>query len=160
MSYRWIVVLVGFIVACELAGLAGSAFTIPSIGTWYASLSKPWFTPPNWVFAPAWTALYALMGIAAYIAWASRRKGAKRKATAAFAAFIVQLALNILWSATFFGLHSAAYGFVVIVLLWLSIFVTIALFRRLSRLSAYVMLPYIAWVTFAAALNMAVLLLN
>lgn len=152
---------VAFVAACELVGIAGSAFTVPAIPAWYASLSKPPFTPPGWLFAPAWTILYALMGVSAYLVWSGRRKKSARPwAKAALAAFAVQLALNLLWSAAFFGARSPAYGMAVIVPLAAAILCCIALFRRVSRAASHLMVPYLLWVVFAAALNLAVLLMN
>lgn len=145
------------ILACVLLGSLDSIFTAPSIGTWYASLAKPAFTPPNWLFAPVWTALFVLMGIALYLVW---EKYPSAKSKFAMQVFAVQFTLNVLWSALFFGLRSPLYGFVEIVVFWLAIAATIALFYRVSRLAAYLLVPYIVWVTIAAALNYSVMVLN
>ena len=157
MELRNALLLLAFIAVCELAGAVGSVFTLPSIATWYAALNKPPFTPPNWLFGPVWVTLYLLMGVSLYLVYRGR-KG--RKAGLAIGAFSAQLALNVAWSIVFFGLHSILYGFVAIALLWLAIAVTIAASYRVSRASAYALLPYIAWVTVAAALNLSVLMLN
>jgi len=146
------------IVICELAGVAGSIFTVSSIPTWYAGLSKPWFSPPNWVFAPVWVALYAMMGAAAYIAIREEAKG--RHVRLALGVFVIQLALNVLWSGVFFGLRSPIAGLAVIIALWLMIAYTIRLFLRISRPSGLLLVPYIAWVSFAALLNYYVYALN
>ncbi len=147
-----------FVIACELAGAIGSLFTIPAIGTWYAALHKPFFTPPSYVFGPIWLVLYALIGISAYLVWevGLRKRGVK----VALVAFAVQLVLNVLWSALFFGLRSPLYGFIAIVVLWLSVLVTLLTFWRVSKKGAAVFLPYMAWVTFALLLNLFVVLLN
>src|SRR4030043_220464 len=112
------------------AGFIGSVFTTPNIPTWYASLQKPVFTPPNWLFAPAWTTLYILMGIAAFIIW---RKGLGNKSVrTALTLFMVQLILNAFWSLAFFGLKSPLLGLAVIILLWIAILFTILTFFRIS----------------------------
>jgi len=150
--------LVAFVVLCELAGVIGSIFTISSIPTWYAVLRKPWFTPPNWLFGPIWLTLYFLMGISLYLVFESKRNKAKEKP--ALWAFGIQLFLNVLWSVLFFGMHYMFYGFIEIVLLWISIAVTIILFFKVSKVAAYLLLPYILWVTIAALLNYYVFILN
>lgn len=150
--------LVAFVVLCELAGVIGSIFTISSIPTWYAVLRKPWFTPPNWLFGPIWLTLYFLMGISLYLVFENKRNKAKEKP--ALWAFGVQLFLNVLWSVLFFGMHYMFYGFIEIVLLWISIAVTIILFFKVSKVAAYLLLPYILWVTIAALLNYYVFILN
>jgi len=124
----------------------------------YAVLRKPWFTPPNWLFGPIWLTLYFLMGISLYLVFENKRNKAKEKP--ALWAFGVQLFLNVLWSILFFGMHYLLYGFVEIVLLWISIAVTTLLFFRVSKAAAYLLLPYILWVTIAASLNYYVFLLN
>jgi len=150
--------LVAFVMLCELAGVIGSIFTISSIPTWYAVLRKPWFTPPNWLFGPIWLTLYFLMGISLYLVFENKRNKAKEKP--ALWAFGIQLFLNVLWSVLFFGMHYLLYGFIEIVLLWISIAVTIILFFRVSKVAAYLLLPYILWVTIAASLNYYAFILN
>ncbi len=150
--------LVASIVACQCAGLIGSAFTTPSIPTWYASLNKPLFTPPNWLFAPAWITLYLLMAIAAYLVW---RKGLNTSGvTRALVIFLVQLVLNALWSVVFFGFQAPLWGVVVIILLWVAILLTMLKFFKISRAAGALMLPYILWVIFASILNISIWLLN
>ena len=108
--------ILAFVVVCELAGIVGSLFTTPSIPGWYAALAKPPFNPPNWVFAPVWTVLYALMGIAAYVVY---EKGPKRREVRkALAVFAGQLVFNTLWSIVFFGAHMILGGAVIIIILW------------------------------------------
>ena len=146
------------IVLCELAGVVGSVFTSPSIPTWYASLQKPSFNPPNWLFAPVWLILFGLMGVSAYLIWI---KGLESKGVkAAIFIFIIQLVLNMLWSIIFFGLHSIFYGFVIIIVLWLTIALTIIAFVRISKKAGALLLPYILWVSFALVLNYYIWLLN
>jgi tryptophan-rich sensory protein len=158
MKPRNIANLVISIIACQGAGIIGSVFTTPAIPTWYASLEKPIFTPPSWLFAPAWITLYLLMGIAAFLVW---RLGVHRRdVKIALVVFLVQLVLNTLWSVAFFGMQSPLYGMVVIALLWMAILATIVLFARLSKAAAWLLVPYILWVSFAAALNVSIWLLN
>lgn len=138
------------------AGAIGSIFTFSAIPTWYATLAKPSFNPPNWLFGPAWTILYILMGIAFYLVWTSPRENKK----IAYMAFFAQLILNALWSIIFFGAHNLGLAFGEIVLLWLAILWTILEFRKISKPAAYLLIPYILWVTFAGILNFSVWRLN
>jgi benzodiazapine receptor len=152
---------VGIVVAiavCELAGVIGSLFTAPSIPGWYAGLVKPSFNPPGWVFGPVWTTLYAMMGLAAWLVY--DRGLTKPGVKMALVVFAGQLLLNTLWSITFFGLHRILAAVVVIVLLWAMILCTIVLFHRISRPAAYLLVPYILWVSFAAVLNVSLYVLN
>ena len=150
--------LVISLIACQCAGLIGSLFTTPAIPTWYAALEKPPFTPPNWLFAPAWVTLYLLMGVAAFLVW---RKGLSEEGVKpALVIFLVQLVLNALWSAVFFGLKSPIAGAIVILLLWVAILFTILRFFRLSPTAGSLLIPYILWVSFAAALNISIWILN
>jgi len=155
---RNILKLVISIVACQCAGLIGSIFTTPAIPTWYETLAKPSFTPPNWLFAPAWVTLYVLMGVAVFLVW---RKGLGIKnVKAALITFLVQLVLNVLWSAIFFGAKSLVGGAVVIVLLWIAILFTTLRFFKISTAAGGLLIPYILWVTFASVLNISILALN
>jgi len=158
MKLRDILKLIISIVACQCAGVIGSIFTSTEIPTWYAALEKPFFTPPNWLFAPAWITLYLLMGISAFFIW---RKGlVNRQVKLALLVFLLQLILNALWSVIFFGLHSPLYGVIVIVALWIAILFTILRFFPISTLAGALLLPYIGWVSFAAVLNISILVLN
>jgi len=146
------------ILICQLVGLAGSTVTVPAISSWYLTLKKAPFNPPNWVFAPAWTLLFLLMGIALFLIW---NKGLKKKNVAvALAYFAVQLSLNFLWSFFFFGLHSPFFAFIDIVLLWIFIFLTIQKFAKISKTASYLLVPYLLWVSFASVLNFFVWRLN
>lgn len=150
--------LLASVVACQLAGILGAVFTRAGIPVWYAGLEKPSFSPPNWLFGPAWITLYLLMAVAAYLVW---QKGlAHPGVRAALAAFVVQLLLNALWSPAFFGLRSPLAGAVVIVVLWLAIALTMFLFWKLARPAAWLLLPYLLWVSYASALNISIYLLN
>ena len=155
---RYVFKLIISIVVCQCAGLIGSIFTTPAITTWYAAIEKPAFTPPNWLFAPAWVTLYLLMGISASLVW--RRGLADTKIRTALLVFLAQLVLNVLWSVVFFGLESPLYGAIVIAVLWIAIILTIIKFFRISTPAGALLLPYIGWVTFAATLNVSILILN
>lgn len=146
------------IVVSELAGIIGSVFTMPSIAGWYAGLTKPAFSPPNWIFGPVWTTLYALMGIAAFLVW--RNGWEQRKVKIALGLFIGQLILNTLWSIIFFGLHSLGGALIEIVFLWLAILATIIAFAKVSKPAAWLLVPYILWVSFAMYLNYSMYALN
>lgn len=148
--------LVFFILISLLAGLIGSFFTVQSVAEWYPSLAKPWFSPPSWVFGPVWTILYVLMGISAYLVHISGDIRAKK----ALPFFSLQLVLNALWSVAFFGSRSPLLGFIVIVFLWIAILITMLRFNEISEKSALLLAPYILWVTFAAFLNLSIVLLN
>ena len=150
--------LAGFILISLLAGAIGSLFTFSAIPAWYATLSKPSFSPPNWVFAPVWTALYVLMGISAYLVWQRGRK--EKQVSFALQIFGVQLILNTLWSILFFWLRSPSLGLAEIIFLWLSIAYCVKLFFALDRRAAYLLLPYLAWVSFATLLNYSIWMLN
>lgn len=146
------------ILICQGAGVVGSLFSLPAIPTWYATLQKPSFNPPNWVFAPVWTLLFLLMGISLYLIW---DKGLENKrAKVAIVIFAIQLVLNILWSFLFFGLQSLLYAFIEIIILWLAILLTIISFYKIFKIAAYLLLPYILWVSFASVLNFSILILN
>ena len=150
--------LVASVILCQLAGFLGSLFTTPAIPTWYATLVKPTFNPPNWVFAPVWTGLYLLMGISAFLVW---RKGLDNHlANSGLRIFILQLVLNTLWSFLFFGLKSPLLGLIEILLLWIAIILTILSFFRSSKVAGILLLPYILWVSFAAILNLSLWRLN
>ena len=150
--------LVVSILVCQGAGVVGSLFTSPAIASWYATLEKPSFNPPNWIFAPVWTLLFLLMGIALYFVWNSEIESNKKRI--AILIFAVQLVLNIFWSILFFGLQSPLYAFIEIIILWLAILLTIISFYKISKPAAELLLPYILWVSFAAVLNFSILILN
>ena len=155
IQWKKLLIAIGVTLA---AGLIGSIFTSDAIPTWYAGLTKPEFNPPNWLFAPVWTTLYILMSISLYLVWVS--EGGKRLKRAAIWFFFFQLILNTLWSVLFFGFKNPLLAFIEILMLWLSIGMTILLFQRFSRVAAQLLLPYLVWVTFAAVLNGAIMLLN
>lgn len=140
------------------AGALGGLATAPAIPTWYQTLNKPVFSPPQWLFGPAWTTLYILMGIALFLVW--RQGFSAPGVRLALLAFLVQLVLNVIWSFLFFGLRSPLIALIEIVVLWLAILFTIIRFFRVSVPAGVLLLPYIGWVTFATILNAALVKLN
>ena len=146
------------IILCNMAGIIGSLFTFSAIPTWYATLIKPEFNPPNWIFGPVWTTLYILMGVSLYLIWKQYEKG--KNAKPALTIFSAQLVLNALWSILFFGLQSPLYGLICIIPLWISIAAMIAKFYPLSRNAALLQIPYLLWVSFATILNLFIWMLN
>ncbi len=151
MSKSDLLKLILSIIICQAAGFIGSLFTSRSIPIWYASLKRPSFAPPNWVFSPVWITLFVLMGISLYLVWRMLPKG--ENVRTAIILFAVQLVLNMLWSIMFFGLQSPFAAFVEIIFLWMAILLTIIVFFRVSTIAAALLIPYILWVSFAAVLN-------
>ena len=150
--------LVAAITVSQMAGIIGSFFTIPAIPTWYAGLAKPSFAPPNGVFAPVWTTLFLLMGIAAFLVWRTASK--KNEVRTGLILFAVQLLLNLCWSIVFFGLREPGWALAEITVLCLAVLATIIAFSKVSRLAAWLMSPYLVWIAFAAYLNYAIWKLN
>ncbi len=146
--------LAGWLALCFGAAAMG-AFFMP--GQWYADLRKPSWNPPAWIFGPVWTVLYTVMAIAAWLAW---RRGGFARQGRALSLFLLQLLFNAAWSPLFFGLHHPALAFVDIVLLWLALLNTAVAFWKVHRLAGALLLPYLAWVSFATALNLALWRLN
>lgn len=146
----------GFIALTLVVGWIGARVTLPAIPGWYAQLAKPSFTPPNWAFGPVWTALYVMMAIAAWLTWRTDSPLRSR----ALALWAVQLALNLAWSMLFFGARQPGLALAEIVALLLAIIATIALFARVAPLAAWLLVPYLAWVGYASALNFAIWRLN
>ena len=146
------------IVVSELAGIIGSICTAPAIDDWYMGITKPAFNPPAWVFGPVWTTLFALMGIAAFLVW---KKGLDRKEVKiALGIFLGQLVLNTLWSIIFFNLRSPGGALIEIIFLLLAILATTIAFAKISRPAAWLLVPYILWVSFALYLNYTIYTLN
>jgi len=139
-----------------LIGFSGSYFTISEIGSWYQTIQKPSWNPPNWIFGPVWTTLYVLMGISLFLVWRSTdsQKGA------AIILFTLQLVLNFFWTFIFFKQHQIGFAFAEILALWLMILLTIFAFGRINKLAAWLLVPYISWVSFAAILNFTIWQLN
>ncbi len=145
-------------VLCQGAGLIGTVFTVGAIQNWYVYLNKPEFSPPNWLFGPVWTILYTLMAVALFLVW---QTGLTNRLTkTAFWVFIGHLAVNALWSVLFFGLKSPALALIDIVLLWILIVVSMSLFYKIKKVTFWLLLPYLLWVTFATFLNFYIWKLN
>ena len=151
-------ILIGSVLLCNCAGLLGSLFTTTGPGSWYSTLIKPAFNPPAWIFAPVWTLLYILMGISLYLVIMEGMKG--RDVRIPLLIFAIQLILNILWSYAFFGLESTFFGLLVIILLWISIVATMILFYPVRKAAAWLLVPYILWVSFATILTSTIYSLN
>jgi tryptophan-rich sensory protein len=149
--------LVVWLAVCFGAAAIGSLFTGASVGSWYQSLKRPAWTPPNWLFGPVWTLLYAMMAVAAWLVW---RRAGLAAAALPIALFALQLAFNVGWSALFFGLHRPGPAFAEIVALWALILATLLTFWRVSAPAGALLVPYLLWVTFAACLNFAIWRMN
>ena len=146
--------LLVFVLLALLVGGSASLFTEPSIPIWYAALAKPSFNPPNWLFAPVWTTLYVLIGVAASRIWKQTSFGIE------IGFWSAQLMLNFCWSAIFFSLHQIGAALLEMGTLWLAILATLVLFWRRDRIAGLLLIPYLAWVSFAFALNLAIWQLN
>jgi tryptophan-rich sensory protein len=158
MELKDIATVIAFILVCQMAGIIGSVFTIDGIEGWYDTLVKPDITPPNWVFGPVWTLLYAMMGISAFLVYKSGIE--KKENKIALGIFLFQLVLNTLWSIVFFGMNSLGGALAIIAILWISIVATIISFYKISRVAAGLLIPYLLWVTFASILNYLLFSLN
>jgi translocator protein len=150
---QWLV-FGGFVVVSFAAAALGGVTTAGAVRDWYPTIAKPTWTPPSWIFGPVWTALYAMMAVAAWLVW--RRVGWG----GALVWFAVQLALNAAWSPVFFGMHRIGLALVNIMLLWLAIAGTTVAFWRVVPVGGWLFVPYLAWVSFATALNFAIWRLN
>lgn len=157
-SWRSLGVLVLFLVICFLAAALGSTVTTPKIDGWYAALAKPPFNPPDWIFAPVWSLLFAMMAVAAWRVWLTDRAIVRNRR--ALLLFALQLLFNMAWSIVFFGAESPFGGIFVIAILEALIVATILAFRRHDSLAAWLLVPYAAWVAFAMVLNVAIYRLN
>lgn len=147
------------VVTCLCIGYFSGIITRESIEVWYPTLIKPSFNPPNWIFAPVWSALYVMMGIAAGMVW-NRIETDRINVRKGLRFFAIQLALNFLWSYLFFGLHNPLLALVELIVLWLMIFETYVVFKKVDKIAGMLLLPYLGWVTFAGILNAAIFWLN
>lgn len=147
------------VTTCLLIGYLSGMVTRESVETWFPTLIKPVFNPPSWVFFPVWTILYVMIGISGGLVW-SKLESNQEIVKKAFLIFVIQLALNALWSYLFFGLRNPLLAFIEIILLWLMIFETYNQFRKIDKTAAYLLLPYLAWVSFATILNGSIWWLN
>lgn len=155
-STDWKALIVSILIA-QGAGILGSLFTYQAIPTWYASLVKPSFSPPNSVFGPVWTTLYTLIGISAYLIYKSKKSDTRSHALNVYG---LHLGINALWSIVFFGFRSPTWGFGVILALWMLIIYLMFQFSKISTKASLLLLPYLLWVSFASLLNLAIMLLN
>jgi tryptophan-rich sensory protein len=142
MENKFVKLLIS-VIGCLFVGVTGGLFTYPAIQSWYVTLNKPFFTPPNWIFGPVWTILYILMGISLYLIWSGKGKEHMRRQAMRY--FLLQLALNFLWSIGFFGLRDP---------------LLIRAFLSFNKHAGYLLMPYLAWVSFATLLNGAIVFLN
>jgi translocator protein len=141
-----------------LVGFSASFFTMDRVNGWYTTANKPSFNPPNWIFAPVWTTLYVLMGIAFYLVWKSAAPISIKQT--AITLFVVQLVLNFFWSIIFFKLQLTGWALVEIIAMWFAILLTILWFGKISSTAAWLLVPYICWVSFATVLNYSIWKLN
>jgi translocator protein len=153
---KWLVLAL-LLAAVFAISAIGASFTAPKTPGWYAGLNKPWFNPPSWVFGPVWTILYVLMAVAAWRVWLAPQSAERR---AALVLFAVQIALNAIWSPVFFGLESPRIGLAVILALLIALAATVWRYFAVDRAAGWMMVPYLAWVAFAALLNGAISVLN
>jgi tryptophan-rich sensory protein len=155
-AIRWIGLVV-FVVVCLGAGGLGAIATTPEIEGWYKTVAKPSWNPPDSVFGPVLTTLFVLMRVAAWLVW---QQGGFQAAAKPLSLFAAQMALNVAWSWIFFGLHQPGWAFVEIVVLWLAILVTTVAFFRYSKIAGWLLVPYLAWVSFASLLNFTIWRMN
>ncbi len=151
--------IIVLVVSCLAIGFLSGQVTRDAITTWYPTIIKPSFNPPNWLFGPVWSLLYAMMGVAAGLVWAKLEIN-KEVVKKALFFFAIQLALNALWSYLFFGLHNPFLALIEIILLWLIIFETYSQFKKIDKIACYLLIPYLAWVGFASILNASIWWLN
>ncbi len=154
---KWISLLV-LLLLPFVAGGIGSFFTDPVIPNWYENLNKPFFNPPNWIFGPVWTLLYLMMGVAAYLVWRKRKEVLNAKFSLVI--FIVHLVFNASWSIAFFGMQNPGLAFGNIIILWGMILFLIIRFWKIDKVAAWLLVPYLFWVSFASLLNYAIWSLN
>jgi len=147
------------IIVCLTVGYSSSTVTKTGVETWYPTIVKPFFNPPNWVFMPVWTLLFVLMGVAAGLVW-DKIKEQNAEVKKALGFFLIQLALNVIWSYLFFGLKNPMLALIEIALLWLMIYETYLKFIKINKIVGYLLIPYMVWVGFAAILNASIWWLN
>jgi tryptophan-rich sensory protein len=150
--------IVTVVLICVVIGYLSGMVTRESITTWYPTLVKPVFNPPNWIFAPVWSLLYIMMGVAGGMIWNRYYENLLVKKALGF--FAIQLGLNALWSYLFFGLHNPLLALIEIVILWLMIFETYNQFKKIDKVAGFLLIPYLAWVSFATVLNGSIWWLN
>lgn len=151
--------IIVLVITCLAIGFLSGQVTRDAITSWYPTIIKPSFNPPNWLFGPVWSMLYAMMGVAAGLVW-SKIDSNQQVVNKALLFFGIQLALNALWSYLFFGLHNPFLAFIEIILLWLMIYETYSQFSKIDKIAGYLFIPYLAWVGFASILNGSIWWLN
>lgn len=154
-----IVRIILVVCTCVAVGYLSGEVTKDSVGSWYPTLEKPFFNPPNWLFAPVWTILYIMMGVAGGMVW-NHIETQPKEVKKAFLFFVIQLALNALWSYLFFGLRNPLLALIEIIVLWLMVYETYVVFKPINKTAAWLLLPYLAWVAFATLLNASIWWLN
>jgi translocator protein len=154
---NYLKLFISILIPLLVGGLSGF-FTTSGVSGWYAMANKPSFNPPNWIFAPVWTTLYILMGIAFYLVWESTATASVKQT--AIILFAVQLTLNFFWSIIFFKFQLTGWAFIEIIVMWLAILLTIIWFGKISSTAAWLLVPYICWVSFATVLNNSIWRLN
>lgn len=154
-----IVKIIIALIICLAVGYSASLVTRPSVESWYPTIEKPVFNPPNWIFMPVWTILYIFMAVAAALVW-DKIKEQTEEVKKALLFFLIQLTLNAIWSYLFFGLKNPMLALVEIALLWLMIYETYLQFKKINKISGYLLIPYLAWVGFATVLNASIWWLN
>ena len=159
MKLNKITKIVVALIICLMVGYSASIVTRPSVETWYPTIIKPSFNPPNWIFMPVWTLLYILMAVAAGLVW-DKIKEQNQEVKVALGFFLIQLTLNAIWSYIFFGLKNPMLALIEIALLWLMIYETYLKFIKINKTAGYLLIPYMAWVAFAGILNASILWLN
>ncbi|AYL93927.1 TspO/MBR family protein [Mucilaginibacter celer] len=157
LRFRFFPYLISLLIVFAI-GITASLFTRPEIAGWYSTLKKPGFNPPPWLFAPVWSAIYIMIATAAYLVWAHRHQKPAYATTRLV--YVIQLVLNFSWSIVFFGMHQLMGALIVIALLWLSIIACIYWFGKFNRLAAWLLVPYLLWVSFATVLNASIYFLN
>lgn len=158
MFIKKILKLISSLLICQSAGIVGSIFTVPAINSWYSTLTKPSFSPPSWLFAPVWLALYTLMAVSLFLVWNQGLK--KPQVKSAVILFLIHLVFNASWSISFFGLKNPLLGLANIIILLALIVIVIIKFQKLSQPAAWLLVPYFLWVAFATVLNFALWRLN
>lgn len=153
---RSALVLASLLLVVGAVGAGGTYFTASSVGTWYAELHKPVYTPPSWLFAPVWTLLYLFMAVAMWLVWRQEEAQEVAQVTPPQMMWAAQLVLNLGWSVIFFGLREPGLALVEIILLWSAVLATTFVFFRVSRPAGLLMAPYLLWLTFAAVLNFGI----
>ncbi len=148
--------LISILAPLMVAAVAGF-YTVSETGTWYSYLNKPFFNPPSWLFGPVWTILYLMMGISCFLIWKSPSTAHRSRALTIYA---IQLFLNFWWSIIFFAFHQPSLALIEIAIMWVAIFFTIRTFHPINKVAAWLLVPYILWVSFASILNGAIVWLN